>query len=355
MDDIKVIKEWEQEYMCSSLDKSSPLISIFIPAYNAGLYIENAIKTCLIQTYKNFEIIIVNDGSNDKTSLIVEKLKKTDDRINLFHNETNLGLSPTRNRGLELCKGDYIALLDADDLMHPKRLEMQLEYLQNNPELSAVSSWMEQFDESGNRKRIRYSKDLKKIISASMFYSPVSHAASMFQASVLIKLGYRNELIFAEDYDMWLRFLENHKVGVISEILYYYRSHSNQSIKPGNEYNKELSHLNIIEKVHSCFQMESTDELRRFHLRYLFKGQEIDSFELFKQWDAYLQNLLNAKNSYLDTDSFSKFIFMNYWQNNFIQCFTKFNLRQCISLLQSPFCLYSNTQMLKFLIKKLLR
>jgi glycosyltransferase involved in cell wall biosynthesis len=351
----KAIEFWEQEYEWLKSDKKGPLVSVFIPAYNAELYIENAIRTCLLQTYTNFEIIIVNDGSTDNTSVIVEKLKNTEDRIQIYHNETNLGLSPTRNRGVELCKGDYIALLDADDLMHPMRLEKQVEYLINNQEYNAVSSWMEQFDESGNRKRIRYSKDLNKIKSKSIFYSPVSHAASMFKANVLKKLGYRKEFIFAEDHDLWIRFLQNYSIDVIPVVLYYYRSHATQSIKPGNEIRKEQSYLNIIQSIHTYFKIDSTDKLRRIHLKYLFQEEKMDNYILFRQWEDYLKKLLNTNQGYLDSSTFRNFVFANYWQNNFIKCYSKFNIIQCIMLLQSPFSRFTNIQKFRFLVKKLFK
>lgn len=329
----------------------TPLVSVLIPAYNAALYIEKAIDSVLAQTYQNIEIVVVNDGSKDGTAELLENIKLKDSRVLVFHNEKNLGLSPTRNKGVKLCNGKFIALLDADDLIAPERLEKQVEFLENNQSFSAVSTWMEEFDVKGNNKTIRYRRDLNEIKSVSMFYSPVSHAASMFHASVLKQLGYRNEFFFAEDYDMWIRFLQNHKVGVIPEVLYYYRSHATQSIKPGNELKKQESHLKIIESIHSYLQIESTDELRKFHLSYLFNQEEITTFDTFQQWDTYLQKLMYAKNSYLDKEAFQQFVWVNFWQTPFYSLLPKMNWKERIVTIQSPFCKLSKVSKMKILIK----
>lgn len=351
----KAIEVWGQEYDWLKLDKKGPFVSVLVPVYNAEAYIENAIKSILYQTYRNIELIIINDGSTDETVKKINSLIIHDSRIKLFDNTINLGLIDTLNFGLEQCNGDFIARMDADDLISPNRINKQIEYLIQNPSICAVSSWMEEFDESGNNKIIKYRNDINEIKSVSIFYSPVSHAASMFRASILKELGYRKEYTFAEDYDMWIRYLQIYKVGVIPEVLYYYRSHPTQSIKPGNESKKELSYLNIIESIHSYFKIHSTDELRRFHLKYLFNYTKLGSYDLFKQWDAYLHNFLYSKNGYIEFESFRKFVFKNYWQNNFIQCFPILNVNQCVQLVQSPFCLFSNIQKLKFIVKKLLK
>jgi glycosyltransferase involved in cell wall biosynthesis len=346
----KAIEIWEQEYTWLKSNKKGPLVSVLIPVYNASAYLENAIKSTLLQTYTNFEIIAVNDGSSDGSPEILEAFKKKDNRINVFNNKINLGLSPTRNLGLQKCKGEYIVLLDADDLMSPNRIQKQVEFLSLNPNVSAVSSSMEVFDVNGKIKIIRYRKDQKDIKSTSMFFSPVSHAASLFNASILKKICYRNELAFAEDFDMWIRFLLKYNVAVMPEVLYFYRFHENQSIKPGNELIKEHSHLKIIESIHNYLKIESTDYLRRFHLKYLFDEEKIDSYELFKEWDAYLQNFLQPNNAYLEREAFCNFIFKNYWQTNFYRLSKGINFEKRLRLIASPFCLLSILHKCKYLL-----
>jgi glycosyltransferase involved in cell wall biosynthesis len=346
----KAIEVWEQEYNWLKSDKTGPLVSILIPVYNAELYIVNAIKSCLLQTYSNIEIIVINDGSTDCTVQKIKELISNDSRIKFYNNINNLGLIETLNFGLNQCKGKYIARMDADDLISPNRINNQIEFLTQNPTISAVSSWMLEFDGSGYNKTIQYRNDLNEIKSVSMFYSPVSHAASLFHAIVLKKLEYRNEFTFAEDYDMWIRFLQNYKVGVIPEVLYYYRSHANQSIKSGNDSKKEDSNVKIIELIHTYFKIESTDHLRRFHLKYLFKEEKIDSYKLFKEWDAYLQNLLNSNNTYLQRGSFCKYVFKNYWQTNFYNLTKEVKFQNRLSIVMSPFCLLSYLQKLKYVL-----
>lgn len=109
------------------LKAENPMVSVVMPAYNAERFIEEAIRSVMGQTFQNWELIVLDDCSSDSTTAVIEKLMREDDRISLVYNEQNIGVAKTRNHGLDLCKGSYIALLDSDDIWHPEKLEKQLD------------------------------------------------------------------------------------------------------------------------------------------------------------------------------------------------------------------------------------
>ena len=115
-----------------------PKISVIMPAYNAALYIREAIESVLNQSFQNFEFIIINDGSTDETLNIIQSFN--DSRIVLINNSKNLGIIKTRNIGLQLAKGEYIAKMDADDVSLPMIFEIQNAYLDDNSEVAVISS-----------------------------------------------------------------------------------------------------------------------------------------------------------------------------------------------------------------------
>ena len=110
----------------------SPLVSIIMPAYNSEVYLESAICSILGQTYQNWELFILDDGSSDLTLKIAEEYCRIDNRVKLIKNACNLGVAETRNRGLDLCQGDYIAFLDSDDRWYPNKLVVQIQHMQES-------------------------------------------------------------------------------------------------------------------------------------------------------------------------------------------------------------------------------
>jgi glycosyltransferase involved in cell wall biosynthesis len=110
------------------------LVSVVIPAYNAASFIERTINSVLSQTYQNFEILVINDGSKDNTLEVIQKLSQKDPRIKVL-DKKNSGVSDTRNLGIEMSKGDFIAFLDADDIWLPNKLEIQVSLMQKNQNL----------------------------------------------------------------------------------------------------------------------------------------------------------------------------------------------------------------------------
>ena len=132
-----VLNNYNESYQIVNDNLDTP-ITVLMPVYNASLFLREAIESILNQTYKNFEFIIINDGSTDSSLQIIESFK--DPRIKLVNNERNLGIIKTRNKGLQLAKGKYIANMDADDISLPTRLEKQFTFLEKNPDVAVIAS-----------------------------------------------------------------------------------------------------------------------------------------------------------------------------------------------------------------------
>lgn len=178
----------------------TPLVTVFIPAYNAGQYIKETVESVLRQTYGHFELLIVNDGSTDETVQIIEGFQ--DPRIRLCHNDRNRGLSYTRNRGLELATGEYIAFLDADDLALPHRLQTQVAFLEAHPQYNLVGSWFHTMTD-GAVKRQRYHAGQYKIRNAGMVFMPMLTTSTIMIRTSFIRekrLSYSEAYFVAEDH-----------------------------------------------------------------------------------------------------------------------------------------------------------
>src|SRR5690606_5259081 len=179
---------------------SQPLVSIVLPVYNAEAYLYKALKSLLDQTYQHLEIWVVNDGSTDNSVAIAESF--ADERIKIVHNETNLGLVDTLNKGVGLATGEFIARMDADDICLPERIKTQVEFLQANPDVALIDSIMELMDEQGNSLSAYNSTKVseKQIKRTLPFDNCMGHSSVMIPREIYIQYGYRK--VVHEDYDL---------------------------------------------------------------------------------------------------------------------------------------------------------
>src|SRR6478672_10157769 len=180
-----------------------PLISVIIPVFNGEKTIYETVQSVLNQTFKNIEVIIINDGSQDKTLKIVESIQ--DNRLKIF-SYANAGLAASRNRGINLASGEYISFIDADDLWVPDKLEAQLKALQTNPEAVIAYSWTDYIDEDGKflypGSHVTLSGNVYKDLLLNNFLESGSNVLVRQQA--FKEFGYFDEsLTAAEDWEMW--------------------------------------------------------------------------------------------------------------------------------------------------------
>lgn len=213
-----------------SIFKKQPLVSVLIPCYNAERFVEQAVRSIINQTYKNLEIICINDCSKDRTGEILQKLAIEDNRIIYVENEENLKLPKTLNKGIFLAKGEYIARMDADDIALTYRIEKQLFFLLKNPDLDLISAFAQKIDEIGQKgDNIIVPQNHIEIASTLPIRSTFIHPLILAKKSFFVDLGGYKMLTYGEDYELWLNGLyAGKKYANLPEILLYYRIHSNQ-------------------------------------------------------------------------------------------------------------------------------
>ena len=205
-----------------------PLVTVSMPAFNSERYIAEAIESILAQTYQNFELIIIDDGSTDRTREIIESF--TDHRIIKIYSDRNRGLITTRNRIAQIAKGKYLALLDADDRAFPDRLALQVAYLEaNNADLCGGDHWtLNQVSGQLKSSKQRHSNsDIHALLSIC---SPVCNPAMMGRLEIFRKFPYKVSYLHAEDYCLWTEIaLAGYRFANLKKKLIAYRLHSTQT------------------------------------------------------------------------------------------------------------------------------
>lgn len=203
-----------------------PKISVIMPAYNAEKYIAEAIDSILGQTFGDFEFIILNDCSTDRTEEII--LSYDDPRIVYLKNEQNMGVAATLNRGLEIAKGEYIARMDADDISLPERFEKQTTMLNKDCLLAAIGSNAIIFNEDGTKQYTNVPVGFRNIKITMPISNPFIHPAMMMRKSMLTGLEYDSVFEGREDYRLWMCLSQRYAMDNLPDRLLKYRYHTNQ-------------------------------------------------------------------------------------------------------------------------------
>lgn len=219
------IKRKNQQLSESQPHELTPRVSVIIPTYNSAQYLDEAINSILKQTYTNYEIIVIDDGSTDNT---VELLEPYQEKIHYFYQE-NQGVSAARNQGIALSKGEFIAFLDADDIFMPHKLEKQVAVFEQQPDLGIVNSGYRLIRENGE-----FIADIKRwetipelTIETWILHQPVLPSAMMFRKEWLEKVnGFDTRWFSSEDVDLVFRLIAQGCRGVwLPEVTIYYRRH----------------------------------------------------------------------------------------------------------------------------------
>lgn len=208
---------------------SSPLVSVIMPVYNGERYLPQAIESILCQTLRDFELLILNDGSTDGTAPLIERYARVDSRLRVYHQE-NRGLIAALNRLLALSQGPYVARMDADDISLPHRLEAQLNFLEANPSVALVGGAIELIDSLDVPSHIvRFPTSAHAIRRTLLHHSCFAHPAVMMRKDAVQAVGgYRKCFAAAEDYDLWLRLAERFQLANLQDPVLQYRVHPHQ-------------------------------------------------------------------------------------------------------------------------------
>lgn len=206
--------------------KLTPKVSVLLPVYNAQKFVKEAIESILQQTFSDFELIIINDGSNDNSSEIINEFR--DDRIVVVNHDENKGLIFTLNEGLDISRGEYIVRMDADDFSLPERLFIQVNFMDQNEDIVVSGGQMIDYD-----GKIQLSKNpiVSEEVKASLLFSCViSHPTVIIRKEIFKKekFYYNKSFIHSEDYELWSRVIKSYKVSNVKDVILKYRIHHNQ-------------------------------------------------------------------------------------------------------------------------------
>jgi len=251
-------------------DHSHIKISVIMPVYNGEKYLREALESILNQTFKNFELLIMDDGSTDQTAEILKTFAKKDPRIKIFH-QKNSGVVRSLNALIAHAKAEILARMDADDIAYPDRLKIQYQYMQNHPETVVLGCFakiienrtVENSPGSGKEKSRRntaFEEDILNRWYLSVI-PPFIHSAVMLRKEAFIRAGgYREDEHPAEDYGLWIRMKHEGKLGTAPALLQDYYLHP-EGISARN-YKKQIA---------------KRDELNFKNLEDLYKNNEIPS------------------------------------------------------------------------------
>ncbi len=200
-------------------------VSIILPVYNAARYLPECIESLIKQTYEEFELIIINDGSTDSSGDVIEHYRMQDARIKVYAWQ-NRGLIASLNKAISVSEGAYIVRMDADDIAHEDRLAKQISYMENNPKCDVLGTSAIKIDMFGKViGRISVPVGGKDVAAHLMINSPVIHPSVVFRRLSVDKYLYNEFDQLAEDYGLWLRLYNGENIHNLQEALLYYRIH----------------------------------------------------------------------------------------------------------------------------------
>ena len=261
---------------------STPKVSVLMSVYNGSCYLRESVESILNQTLIDFEFIIIDDGSTDNTWEILTKYAERDQRIKLFKNKENIGLTKSLNKGLKLAQGEYLARQDADDISLPDRLKIQTDFLDLYPEVGVLGSDAEAINDQGQSLGsrlvpIEHEDNLEhESLQAYLLVNNCLHHSSLMARRRLMQDigGYDEELRYAQDYKLWWQIGQVSRLTSLSDILILVRR-SGKNITTKNRLEQLLCSLNI--------SLQAVEES--------LEGQTLDKEAYQRFWWAYLQLL----------------------------------------------------------------
>ena len=303
-------------------------VTILLPAYNAALHLRDSLDSIMRQAFKDFDVLLIDDGSMDDTSKIAIEYSNIDRRIKYYKNEKNIGLIKTLNKGLSLAKGEYIVRMDADDIMFDDRLYKQVKYMDSNPECFVCGGQMEYIGGLTGMAPILPQK-YEDLLYLSLINCPLYHPTTIIRNSAIKQFGlkYNDSYKHAEDYKFWSDIIFSHpnSIANIKDVVLFYRISNNQiTAKYSDEQDliskivrrenvqhvlvpygiklPEVVNCEIIEKVSSLIRKEHIDaaEILTLVLCMLYMSMEnsyvrIKHFILSNDYSLFVKNSSRIK------------------------------------------------------------
>lgn len=308
-----------------------PKVSVLMPVYNADRFLKEAIDSIIEQSYSDWELIIINDGSIDKSEQIA--LSYTDDRIKYFVNEKNLGLIDTLNKGIDICQGEYVARMDADDISTSDRLEKQVEFLDKHPECAICGCQATVIDNNGQPiGQIINLYDNEYLQINLLFSVPFIHPGVTMRKTVLKENRYNENYKHAEDYDLWCNIAQNYKVNNLSDFLLKYRWH-NTNVSIVNAKQQEIIKDQIILKQLKSLNITPTEEelflhkvtFKQYNSKERINKKPFNQYEELNEWFAKIIKANNHLKRY-NNDALIAFL----WSRWIVLCMAQKQYGKCL-------------------------
>ncbi len=247
---------------------NAPKVTVLMPVYNGEKYLREAIESILNQTYRDFEFLIINDGSTDGSPQLIESYD--DPRIRVVNNESNIKLIATLNKGLKIARGEYVARMDCDDISLSRRLEKQVMYLDQHPEVGVLGCRIRNIDASGD-----FISEPKRPLThicnmwVLLFEPSVMHPSVIYRKDIVERVnGYSEEALHSEDYDLWSKLSRVTEIRQLDDVLVYLRKHNRnigalfKEIQLTNS--MEISKKNISDLIGGTADIQTLEDTVRF-------------------------------------------------------------------------------------------
>jgi len=244
----------------------APRVSVVIPVYNREAYVGEAIESILAQTFADFELLVIDDGSADRSRDVARRYQ--DRRMRLLCHEQNQGLPRTRNAGMDAARGAYVAFLDSDDVALPSRLAKQVAFLDRHPDHAAVGTWVDWMDDAGRplgrvKRRPVTATD---VAALRLFRQGIENTASLARTAILRQYRHNERFAVSEDFEIWARIADDYRIANLPEVLVRRRAHAQQTSKDRDEqtrFYRQAIYARQLEALGVAFEEE---DLRRHHL-----------------------------------------------------------------------------------------
>ncbi len=340
----------------------TPLISVIMPVYNAEKYVAEAIESILSQTFRDFEFLIFNDGSTDKSAEIVQYYANKDERIIFYNYTKNTGYLKHLNEGIDKAQGKYIARMDADDISLPQRFEKQVEFMESHEDIGVCGTWFTTFENHiENTITVMQPFEKDSDIKIAIFHScPFGHPTVMAKTEVLKQNKYDINFYPAEDYELWSRLIPITKFYNIQENLLFYRIHETNITKSKshtqqdngvNAQLQQLLQLGLETNMCSKEDIKTLFPLHQFRQQYV----QIESVDEVIRIANILQKMYvgNKKQQLYDSQKFTAFLTIA-WHNHLSLELFNYNIKLLITYLSFPLptlSLFSWKEKVKFVVK----
>lgn len=279
----------------------TPMISVLLPVYNGEKYLREAIDSILNQTYRDFEFLIINDGSTDKSVEIIQKYN--DSRIKLIHNKENMGLIYTLNKGLDLANGQYIARMDADDISLPNRLKLQVDFMENHSNVGMLSGNVISIDSNSKVISQKWWVDNNLPIEWLLIWeNPIAHPSVMLRCKTLLgnKLIYNENKRHAEDYDLWCNMALSTNIERLEDVVLMYRVLESSVYRKNYEVSCQNSLESNREYISKIIGKDSSSIHRYFTTFSKALDEKVELKDLVEviEWPDTIRRQFLGKNSY---------------------------------------------------------